>query len=504
MSGAAAREVVVTYDCGTTSVKAAVVDLDGHVLAHANGTYPLDRAHPGWAEQNPDLLWQAVAEAGRQALSSVGGGAVTDVSTRVVACVFVAPWKAIIPLGRDGQVLAPAITWLDDRAAQARIDLSRRLGVAAGNGVDYWSKLLWLREHRRDVWDAAHHVVGLNTYFKYRATGELVTESSDDFFHPPATAARSRFETLRTEADLPEHLFPASAPSSAVIGQVSARAAVELGVPAGTPVLNGFGDLPGITTGAGRAGEGDAHIYIGTSSWLVSVTEPREELGAAFDFTLDATRSCVAVGALQSACLALDWITAQTYRAEQQQLGATFWDYLNAEIAQVPPAMDGMLGTHWLRGEPGPIGWDMTGIFTGLSVEHDRRHMVRAVMESIAMTHRWSWQRLLAAGPAPTKPLRVVGGGASSDVWLQILADVLGRPVEAPTDPRYTGTRGAFYCALVGLDAACDYEQAAKEFDLPTRSFTPNPSAQAHYDEVFDRYVRLPDLTRTLHQNTTS
>src|SRR5690606_21685771 len=135
--------------------------------------------------------------------------------------------------------------------------------------------------------------------------------------------------------------------------------------------------------------------------------------------------------------------------------------------------MGGLIGSHWLNGEPYPIGSDVRAIFLGLSGDHDRRHVVRAVLESICMTHRMSVERLAAAGRLPDAPLRVVGGGATSPVWMQIMADVLGHEVETPRDPRYVGVMGAFYCALVGLGLFPDYDAAAAQFTQQGRVFSP-------------------------------
>ena len=488
-------ECVMTYDCGTTSLKAAAVDSTGVVLAQATRTYGVRQPHPGWAEQDPGELWDALCAASREVTLSAGA------DVRVRGCVFVAPWKGIIALSAAGEVLSDSITWLDRRASVEGDELEDQYGEPLGTGHEYWAKLVWLKRHCPDLWEKADHIVGLNTYFKWRATGVLATEPSDDFIRSANPVTQGRYQRILQLSGLDEDVakFPPSTASTDVVGAVTPGAAEQLGLPVGVPVFGGFGDLAAIATGAGRAADGDAHIYLGTSSWLVCVTEDDPRLQSAFHYSIDDAVTCVAVAGLQAAGLALDWINQQVYRAERAELGEEFWPFLQREVRSAGAGSLGLIGTHWLVGESDPIGWDARGTFLNLSARHDRKHLVRAVMESVCYTHRMGLERLRGVRDDRAQRIRVVGGGAMSEVWVQMLADVLGEPVEVPAAPRYIGAMGAHYCALVGLGEAADYSDAAAASGPgEARIFEPDATTRAVYDKAFGAYVSLADAVRPL------
>lgn len=474
--------LIVTYDFGTTSVKVAIVS-GGRILAEANAEYPVSQPRPGWAEQDPARLWDAGAGCGRRALVAAGV-APQDVD----AVVFVAPWKNIIPVDESGTVLRDAIIWMDGRAGAQATRLNEAAGRFVGTGQEYWPRLMWLKEHEPDVWRRARHLMGLTTYLRWRATGVVVTEPSDDFVHGSDPERVAQYAGVMRAAGLEEdrRRFAPPVASTAIVGELIASAADDLGLRAGTPVVAGFGDLPAITVGTGPVETGAAHLYFGTSSWLVALTDPGETAEAPLSFTLDG-RWDGAVYPLQTGCLAYDWIVEQLYGAEKAHLHDGVQDFVNAEVAQVEAGSMDLLATHWLNGELPPLSKNAKGTFLNLTTSHDRRHMVRAMMESICYTHRWSIERFEASARTRLDGVRVVGGGASSEVWMQMLADVLQRRVVVPGRPRYVGALGAYYCGTVALGEAADLSTVNREV-AELRVFEPNPDHAAVYDRLFLLY----------------
>ncbi|HEU5037295.1 MAG TPA: FGGY family carbohydrate kinase [Nocardioides sp.] len=475
----------MTYDFGTTSLKAAVVGAGGHIVAESTVTYPVSQPHAGWAEQDPARLWEAAGEAGRTAMARAGLDAVA-----VRSVVMVAPWKAIIPVSADGAVLTEAIIWMDGRANDQARRLNERLGEFVGTGQEYWPRLMWLRENLPEVWDRSAWLMGMSTYLKWRATGTVTTDPSDDFVHGTA-ASDERLARILAAAGLDDSLakFPPPHPATDVVGRLTDRAAAELGLAPGTPVLGGFGDLPAITVGSGPVGVGATHLYFGTSSWLVALTEPGKTLGAPLTFTLD-DHFDAAVYPLQTGCLAYDWVVEQLYRAEKAALGDAIHDLVAAEVEQVAPGADDLLATHWLNGELPPLAKAARGVFLNLSTVHDRRHMVRAMMESICYSHRRSLDALEAADGAHLLEVRVVGGGALSSVWMQMLADILGRRVVVPRNPRHVGVLGAYYCSVVGLGAAPALTAVPRGATDDT-TFEPRPEHRAVHDRLYGAYLQI-------------
>lgn len=480
-------KLVLACDCGTTSLKAILADENGTILAEAGESYALAQPAPGRAEQSPTEIWEAITRAARTVVGQAGADP-ADVAGLVIA----ATWKAIVPLDDDGAPLTDAMIWLDSRATEQAQRLNEAMGSFVGTGQEYWPRLMWLKENEPEVWARARHVVGLNTYFKYRATGTLVTEPSDDFLSAPDGGTRERYERIVGAAGLADDVgkFPPCRPSSAEVGTLTEAAAAELRLTTATRVFNGFGDLPAITVGTGSARADGVHIYLGSSSWLVRTVEADGSAGSApLRFTMGADFHGETYP-LQTGCLAYDWAVEQLYRAEKEQLGPGVNELVNREVAEIEAGSENLLATHWLSGELPPLGKNAKGLFLNLTGRHDRRHMVRAVMESICYTHRMNYEQYRAAGGKQLSSIRVVGGGATSDVWMQMLADVLQVTVEVPEGPTHTGAMGAYYCGMVGLGRLPNYAAVADAVRIERR-FEPDPAAGVVYDRLFSVYTKL-------------
>lgn len=481
------EQLIMAFDCGTTSLKVVLADVRGTVRAEAGAGYGLSQAENGRAEQSPEAMWQAIRHGARSVLAA--GRA--DPSS-VTALVFAATWKAVLPLDETGQPLTDAMIWMDSRATEQAARLNEATGMFVGTGQEYWPRLLWLKEERPDVWARAKHIVGLNTWFTWRATGRLVTDPSDDFVRSPVPATDAHYARILDAAGLTEDMarFAPSEPSTAHVGPLTPEAAEQLGLTVRTRVFNGFSDLPAVTVGSGSGAFGDVHIYLGSSSWFARVSRSDEPTEASATFAIDADRRGDAYG-LQSACIAYDWAVAQLYSAEKRELGSGVNTLVNDEVARTEPGADGLLATHWLTGELPPLATkNAKGLFFNLTPLHDRRHMVRAVMESIAFSHRLGLERHRADGVGDLPRIRVVGGGATSDVWMQIFADVLQVPIEVPPAPTLAGAMGAAYSAMVGLGEIDDY--AAIDRVVPVeRLFEPRPEYAAVYDRLYSVYTKL-------------
>lgn len=481
-------DIIIAFDCGTTSMKAAAFDPSGRVLASVDASYRVTHPHSGWAEQDPDQLWSVLCQASQRLLA---GGQIT--AAQVVAVCFVAPWKNIIAVDDHGQVLHPSIIWMDGRAGAESAALNARLGRFVGTGQEYWPRLMWLKAHRPEVWSRTRHLMGLNTYFKWRASGQVSTEPSDDFIHGSTPGRAGVTAEILAAAGLEEdrELFPRPVPASDIVGHLSAEAAQMLGLRLGTPVVGGFGDIPAIAVGAGRARVGQAHIYLGTSSWFLDVAPADSGLGAPLTATLTGSTEGL-VYPLQAGCLARDWIIEQTYAAESSTLGTDIHAFIDEQVTQVRAGSANLLATHWLLGELPPLSKQVRGMYLNLTPSHDRRHLVRAMLEAISYTHRLSIETHTRTTGQPVACVRVVGGGATSAVWMQILADVLQARVEVPSDPRLAGAKGAFACAAVGLRMLPDL-MSLDDTGARIRTFEPNTGHAPTYDRLYDAYTRLHD-----------
>ncbi len=485
---------IMAYDCGTTSVKAVLVNFDGEVICDASRDYPLIQLKPGWAEQDPAVLWNSVCEAGKDALLKADAK-----PEEIEGIVFAAPWKNIIPIDKEGKVLRNSIIWMDARGASQAERLNEKAGFFVGTGQEYWPRLMWVKEEEPEIWEKTEKILGLNTYFKWRATGEIVTEPSDDFIHAFNPNIQKTYDKILKAAGLDEDLakFPKAVLSTDKTGETTEQAAEEMGLRAGIPVFGGFGDLPAITIGTGCCQNDQVHIYFGTSSWLVAIMPERVENFAPQYFIFDPDHDG-AMFALQTGCLAYDWALNQFYRAEKMQLKDGIYDFIDKEIADVEAGSMDLIATHWLNGELPPLAKNAKALFFNLTSIHERKHMIKAVMESLCYTHRRSLEYYEKSTGKKLDSIRVVGGGATNDLWMQMLADIVNITVEVPENPRYTGAMGAYYCAMIGLGYLKDYNSIYDSVKIK-KIFKPNKANKEKYDKLYEIYTELYPALKELY-----
>lgn len=480
------QKYILSFDCGTTAVKAVIINFEGQVICNAKAEYPLIQLHPGWAEQDPDQLWAAICETSKNAIIKA------NISPdQIIALVYAAPWKNIIPIDATGNVLRNSLIWMDARASAQAERLNQAAGFFVGTGQEYWPRLMWVKENEPEIWKKAEVIMGLNTYFKWKTTGQIATEPSDDFFHSSNPTLQATYNKIIKAAGLEEDLskFPPMKPSTEEVGRTTIQAAKEMGLVQGIPVFGGFGDLPAITIGTGCCQENMVHIYFGTSSWLVDIIKNREDIEAPQYFTFNSQYEG-AMFALQTGCFAFDWAVEQFYHTERNILGDGIFDFVNKDLASIPAGSDNLIATHWLNGELPPLSKNAKALFFNLTSNHDRRHMVHAVMESICYTHKRYLENYEKSVGKKLHSIRVVGGGAVSDLWMQMLADILQITVEVPQSPRYTGAMGTYYCAMVGLGYLENYDAIHDSVKIE-RTFKPRNENAAIYEKLYHIYLKL-------------
>ncbi len=240
-----------------------------------------------------------------------------------------------------------------------------------------------------------------------------------------------------------------------------------------------------------------AHIYFGTSSWLVNIMEERRENYAPQYFTFNQEFEG-ALFALQTGCFAFDWAVSQFYHEERNILGNDIFEFVDKQLEEIPAGSGDLIATHWLTGELPPLAKNAKALFLNITSSHDRRHMVHAIMESICYTHRSYMETYEKKTGKKLDSIRVVGGGAGSDMWMQMLADVLQIKVEVPESPRYTGAIGAYYCAMVGLGMIENYDAIYKAVRIE-KTFLPRKENAQIYEKLYNVYGKLFPALKDLY-----
>ncbi len=481
-------EALLGIDAGTGSLRAALFALDGSPLGVAERAYGTTYPRAGWAEQAPDDWWRALVEAVRAALASAGGDGV-----RVLGLAIDAPCDILLA-GADGTPLSNALMWMDLRAAeQARRLTETRAEVlrfCGGEVPAEWPlpKVLWLKDRDPQLWQRAARLVEQMTWLTWKLTGEWAA---------PLNSASAKWHYRGGwPADLLERAGLADAidklPQRVVAmggrgGELTATAAALLGLTPGTPV-----GMTGIDAHVGMAGTGV--LEPGTLALITgtSTCQLAQSTGAVFDPGL--------WGPFEDAVVAGEW----TIEAGQASTGGTVrwlldlvgqrwpagerYAAADAAAAATPPGAEGLTVLDYWQGSRTPIRDPAArGTLWGLTTSHGPGHLLRAVYEGTAFGNRRILATLAARG-VPVSRIIACGGGTRSALWLQILSDVAGVPLEL-TAAGDAVALGSAVCAGVAAGLFTDLRSAAAAMVRRSACIEPRAAMRAYYDEAYGLYA---------------
>ena len=472
--------LLLGLDLGTSSAKALLLGEDGRAVGEGSASYPVRSPRPGWAETSPEQWWDAVVEATKNAVGGHGA--------RVAALGLSGQMHGVVLTDASGNPLRSAILWADARSAEqlaaySRLDEGARRRLANPPAVGMAGpSLLWLRDHEPHVYASARWSLQPKDWLRGRLTGEVLAEPSDasatllydlrsDGWDYPVV------ETLGLRPDL---LAPLVA-SGIIAGTLTRQAAEHLGLRPGLPVAAGAADTAAAQLGGGLLRPGTVQLTVGTGAQIVvpkGVPEP-DPYERTHLYRAAAPDLWYSMAAIQNAGLALEWVRGV--------LGVS-WEEVYEEAFAVPPGAGGVAFLPYLSGERSPrFDPCARGAWTGLGLDHGRGHLLRAALEGVAFALREGIEALEEAG-TPVPELRLAGGGAASEPWRRMLADVLGRPLR-PLPNAVASVASARGAALLAGLASGFYRRAE---DVPTpdpeRVITPGGGA---YEAAYARYREL-------------
>jgi xylulokinase len=497
--------LLLGIDIGTSSVKVVLFDPDsGSVVAVANREYPIHKPAPDRAEQNPDDWWNATVEIVQQVIQRTG-------RRDVVAIGLCGQMHGFAMVDAAHQSIHPAIIWADQRSATECAELIDLLGAdryAAIAGTlpatgFMASTLLWMRHHDPALLERIHQVMLPKDYVRLKLTGNIVTDPSD-------AAATALFDistatwsaVIIDRAGLPSAIFPPVLGSQALAGELTVSAAESLGLPSGIPVVVGSADQPAQGIGNGIIAPGKAAISISSGGQVVTPilrrgtntipTDPRLHV---FNHTIP--QMWYILGAILSAGLSLRWLR---HISGLDDFGSKAYEQFSAEAGTVRPGADGLLFLPYLTGERTPhMDSKARGGFIGLSAYHERGHLARAVMEGVAFALRQALEISNRLG-GEVESVIATGGGMESAVWRQILADVLGLPLQKSLMSEQTGI-GAALLAGVGIGIYSNFDEAARQMQHYGAPTEPSAANRPLYDSLFKEYESLyPTLRASFHR----
>lgn len=441
-----ATPLLLGIDIGTTSARVLLIDRNGRIRAEQEQGYPLLTPQPLWAEQQPEDWWQAVVKAIQAVLNRPqirAGG--------IVAIGLTGQMHGLVLLGKENEVLRPAILWNDQRSAGQCRELTERIGAdrirqLTGNPLLAGftaPKLAWVYRHEPEVWRRISRVLLPKDYVRFRLTGEFFSDVSDASGTALFDVGARRWSAAMLKAfRVKEDWLPTVTESPVASSHISTAAAQVTGLCPGTPVIAGAGDQAAGAIGAGAVREGIISVVIGTSGVVFAacrhyLPEPEGRLHA---FCHAVPGMWHLMGVMLSAGGSLRWCRNTLFGAD------VHYEQLTQAAAKIPAGAEGLLFLPYLSGERTPYAdADARGVFFGLSLVHTRHHLIRSVMEGVSFGLRDALE-LIIRRQLPVRELRLLGGGARSRLWRQILADVFDRPVYTVNH-----TQGAaFGAALLG------------------------------------------------------
>lgn len=481
-------------DLGTSGLKAVFVREDGKIVSMGYQAYGIDTPQLHYAQQEPQVWWDAMCGAIGQALEH---GLIDPKAVRGVG--FSGQMHSTVMLDAQLQVLYPAIIWCDQRSiAQAevvRTKVGEQLGPWVQNAVSPGFQictLLWMREHHPEIYQNIRHVLLPKDYLRLRLTGMLGTDITDAASTLLFDCANKCWSKPMLEAmDISLELFPQVGEPCDLAGKVTAAAATATGLLEGTNVVFGGGDQPMQAVGNGILKCGDASLTLGTGGQILLPTDV-----PCYDTSLRTHTFCHAngkwyvMGATLGACLSLNWLMENILHCDDVHA-------MDHEAMEAPPGSNGLIFLPYLTGERTPhMDPNACGMFFGLQLGHNRGMMVRAVMEGVAFSLRDAMEVIQQLGlDAPS--LVITGGGAQSELWKQIIADVLQKPVYTSGIQKAAGV-GAAICAMVGTGAYGSLEKAcAAIVHHGTQPVLPIKANAMQYN-------RQHEIYRALYQNNKS
>jgi xylulokinase len=496
-------DLIVAHDVGTSGVKTVLTDLRGKVLAKHIEPYPTHFPRSGWAEQEAEDWWRAVCAGTR----AVWGGHRGPGS---LACVtFSTQMMGLVPLDAGGAVLRRPIIWLDGRASAEAAVIMRRFGGArlfaqlAGatlSGKDMMPKLRWLRFHEPETWRKMACFVDVGGYLMHRCTGRTAMEWTGASAYGFDLKSKKWMSGVMRMAGIASDKLPQLVRPIDVVGGASEDAAADLGVAQGTPIVAGMGDVPAAAIGSGAVGDGDGHLYLGTSGWVGIVTagHPTGRHGVAVIQSGDPERNLM-TAEMDSGGACIDWFADEMYRGRERELARRdVYAEIDRDAEASPPGSGSLLFTPWMCGERALNDPFLRAAFLNLGPEHHRESLARAVLEGVAFNFRWILEQLEQDFHLTPQTLRVVGGGARSAVWMQIIADVTQRRLEVVDDPQDAGAVGAALSAGVALGIHPSFA-SLRQLVRVTASFDPRPEDVPTYDFLFRRYQEAYRRLRGLY-----
>jgi len=494
-------ELVLAIDAGTTGVRSMFFDRSGNVVARAYAEYESLYPHPSWVEQRSEDWWKKSCETIQQCVRKA------SISPEHVVSISVTNQReTVVPIDADGNPLRNAIVWQDRRTIPQCEWIRKQIPPAqvysiTGLTIDpYFTapKILWIRENEKDNFNATDKFLLVHDYLIYKLSGELITDYSN--------ASRTLLLDVRTgkwsdkmmvALGIPIDKLPKAIESGSPAGELSEEAAKVTGLKSGTPIIAGGGDQQCAALGVGVVREGMIKSTTGTGTFLLAHSKT-VRLDPAMRVLCSrhvVPNAFVVEASMFTTGSALRWFrdnlgSEEKAVADEQRLDP--YDVITEAASRIAPGSEGVIHVPHFVGAGAP-NWNprARGIFAGLALGHTRAHLIRAILEGVSYEIRTNIEVMRELG-LPSREVRVTGGAARSDLWMQIQADVLRTPVIRTKLEEATAI-GAAILAFKGIGVFKSVSQASEAMVNTLPPLHPRAETLGVYKRGFETFKALYD-----------
>ena len=487
-------KILLGIDYGTGGCKVTAIGTDGSFAGEASTEFPTYHEHPGWSEQDPSDWWVALIESLKK-LAAKG----VDLKS-VVACALDGSTHNAVLLDDAYKPVRRTIMWTDQRATAECEALKAGWGEKVFSTcyqmpAPTWTlpQMMWIKANEPEVLKKTEHVLFVKDYVRYLLTGKPATdyiEAQGTLFFDMGKMAWSpelvALSGLKKSA-LPEIIKPTD-----VVGGVTAEASAATGLPEGLPVVCGSSDSAVEDYGAGAVEPGDLIIKLATAGNVNSMTAEPHPHPKTLTYSHIVPGMWYSVSATNAAALCMRWMRDSFYPVRGPQPAThNLYQVMDEEAQASSIGANGVFFHPYLQGERCPY-WDsnLRASFTGVSISSTRGDFCRALMEGVAFSLRDCYGTL-ATMRLPVKRIFLIGGGARSKLWSEIVCNVFNRPVAVP-EPG-DASFGSALLAGTGIGVFADVKEAVTKCLHIGRTIEPNPSAAVEYDHLFTCYRRIHD-----------
>jgi len=517
-----ADNFILSIDLGTSGPKVALFSTQGELLGSEFEETHLNLLENGGAEQSPTEWWTAIDKAVKRLLSR---GLVSNKD--IVAIATTGQWSGTVAVDEAGNPLWPGIIWMDSRGAPyireicgGGLELQgynagkllqwiRKTGGIPGNaGKDPIAHILYLKHAHPEIYQRTYKFLEPMDYIGLRLTGRIAASFNSIVLHwltdnrnisnVTYDEALIRFSTVERSK------LPDLQPANSILGLLHPNVAREWGLREQVQVVMGSPDVHSAAIGSGAVRDYESHLYIGTSSWLTchvpfKKTNTLQNLAALPSgipgrYLLTDEQECAGV------CLQFlrDNILFHKDELSGSEKPKNAYQIFDQIAARTPAGSGRVIFLPWLYGERAPIDDEsVRGGFYNQSLETNREHMIRAVFEGVAFNSRWILKYVEQFNGRPAEAVNMVGGGAKSEIWCQIHADVLDRPIRQMKDPIEVNVRGAALLASAAL-GYLRYDEIGARVPV-ANTYLPKPANRKLYDELFSEFVAIYENNRKIY-----